>query len=71
MRYAISTLHSLDDDVPNATDTASSAVDDSSSKVNFSLRYKNKDHVICDELQEYFKLLCEDFDSCKHVQWCI
>jgi hypothetical protein len=36
--------------------TRSVTSDGSPSKVNFTLRYKKKDNVICDELEEYFKL---------------
>jgi len=28
-----------------------------------------KDRVVVDELQEYFKYPCEDFESCKPLQW--
>jgi hypothetical protein len=68
MRYADSTPHSVDD-VADATDAVSSAVDGSPSKVNFTSRYKKKDRVLRDELEEYFRLPCEDFDGCKPVQW--
>jgi hypothetical protein len=38
-------------------------------KVNFTSRYQKKDRVVIDELEEYFKLPREDFDSCKPLQW--
>jgi hypothetical protein len=38
-------------------------------KVNFTARYKKMDRVVVDELEEYFKLPREDFDSCKPLQW--
>ena len=71
MRYADSTLHALNDVTDHAADAtdAVSAADGSPSKVNFTSRYKKKDRVLRDKLEEYFKLLCEDFDSCKPVQW--
>jgi hAT family C-terminal dimerisation region len=43
--------------------------DDSPSKVNFTLRYKKKENLLRDELQEYFKLPREDFDTCQPLQW--
>ena len=38
-------------------------------KVNFTSWYQKKDRVVVDELEEYFKLPCEDFDSCKPLHW--
>jgi hypothetical protein len=38
-------------------------------KVNFTSRYQKKDRVIVDELEEYFKLPREDFESCKPLLW--
>lgn len=38
-------------------------------KVNFTSRYQKKDRVVVDELEEYFKLPREDFDTCKPLQW--
>jgi hypothetical protein len=46
-----------------------STADNSPSKVNFTLRYKKKDHFFRDELEEYFKLPREDFDTCKPLEW--
>jgi len=71
MRYANSTPHALNDVANHAADAtnAISAANGSPSKVNFISRYKKKDRVLCDELKEYFKLPCKDFDSCKPVQW--
>jgi len=69
IHYANCMLHSLDD-VADITNTISSAVDGSPSKVNFTSRYKKKDQLSsCDELEEYFKLPSEDFDACKPLQW--
>jgi hAT family C-terminal dimerisation region len=63
--YADSTPQTLDD----AADAVLPAMDGSPSKVNFTSRYKKKERVQRDELEEYFKLPCEDFDGCKPVQW--
>ena len=38
-------------------------------KVNFTARYQKKDCLQVDELEEYFKLPCEDFDSCDPLKW--
>jgi len=38
-------------------------------KVNFTARYQKKDGLEIDELEEYFKLPREDFDSCDPLQW--
>ena len=43
--------------------------DESPSKVNFTSRYKKKGTLFRDELEEYFKLPHEDFDSCKPLEW--
>jgi hypothetical protein len=59
---AYSTQETTDAHVPTVTD-------DSPSKVNFTLRYKKKENLLCDELEEYFKLPREDFDTCQPLQW--
>ena len=38
-------------------------------KVNFISRYQVKDRAMVDEVNEYFKLPWEDFESCKPLQW--
>jgi hypothetical protein len=54
----------------SVSDAARSVTSDGSpSKVNFTLRYKKKENVIRDELEEYFKLPREDFDACKPLEW--
>ena len=68
MHYASYMPCSLDD-FANTTDTTLSATDGSPSKVNFTSRYKRKDQLSHDELEEFFKLLHEDFDACKPLQW--
>jgi hypothetical protein len=47
----------------------SSSTDLSPSKVSFTARYKRKDNWDCDELSEYFKLLCKDWELCNLLQW--
>ena len=39
------------------------------SKMNFTSRYKKKDDVLHNELEEYFKLPHEDFESCDLLTW--
>lgn len=52
------------------TDSSQSVMPDGSpSKVNFTFRYKKKDNVLCDELEECFKLTHKDFDTCKPLEW--
>jgi len=51
------------------TNPIQSASDESPSKVNFTSRYKKKDMTLYDELDEYFKLPCEDFDLCSPLEW--
>ena len=69
MHYANCMPHLLND-VADITDTISSAVDGSPSKVNFTSRYKKKDQLSSyDKLEEYFKLPSEDFNACKPLQW--
>jgi len=41
----------------------------SPTKVNFTARYQKKDRLEVDELEEYYKLPREDFDSCNPLQW--
>lgn len=38
-------------------------------KVNFTLRYQKRDRVVIDELEEFFKLPQEDFNSYRPLQW--
>ena len=68
MHYATYTPQTLDD-FTDTTDTISSATDGSPSKVNFTSRYKKRDQLSRDELEEFFKLPREDFDACKPLQW--
>ena len=38
-------------------------------KVDFTTRYKRTNRQICDELEDYFKLRQEDFDTCQPLDW--
>jgi hypothetical protein len=66
--YVNRRAHSFNEAATTLT-TVQSAPDDSPSKVNFTSRYKKKDSLLRDELEEYFKLPCEDFDACQPLQW--
>jgi hAT family protein len=68
--YAKTMPHSLNNDT-DTTSTVPTAVDGSFFKVNFTLRYKKKDCLLCNELDEYFKLSHEDFNACNPLQWWI
>lgn len=55
-------------DVPSFS-TPSSQEPGSPSKVNFTARYRKKSRTTKNELEDYFKLQQEDFDSCDPIQW--
>jgi hypothetical protein len=38
-------------------------------KVDFTARYKRTNRRVSDELEEYFKLGQEDFDTCRPLDW--
>ena len=38
-------------------------------KVDFTARYRTKSRAVVDELEEYFKLPCEDFETCHPLKW--
>jgi hypothetical protein len=38
-------------------------------KVDFTARYKRTLHRVVDELEDYFKLQQEDFDTCQPLDW--
>ena len=46
-----------------------SSISRSPEKVNFTSRYQMKDRIMINEIDEYFKLPWEDFESCKPLQW--
>jgi hypothetical protein len=43
--------------------------DRSPQKVDFTARYKRSNRRITDELEDYFKLGQEDFDTCRPLDW--
>jgi len=50
---------------PASTETPSG----SPQKVNFTARYKKHPSTLKDELEEFYKLPQEDFDTCDPIQW--
>jgi len=54
---------------PTAPVTSSSASNCSSQKVDFMSHYRNLPQAFTDEVQEYFKLPCENFNTCNPLQW--
>jgi hypothetical protein len=50
---------------PTTTETLSG----SPQKVNFTARYKKRPINLKDELEEYYRLPLEDFDTCDPIQW--
>jgi hypothetical protein len=38
-------------------------------KVNFTARYKKRPNTLKDEIDEYYRLPLEDFDTCDPIQW--
>jgi hypothetical protein len=42
---------------------------DSPQKVNFTARYKKRPSVMNDELEEFYRLPQEDFDTCDPIRW--
>ena len=59
-----STSHNL----PSTTATGVT-VSGSPQKVNFTSRYQKRDRIVVNELEEYFKLPREDFETCEPLQW--
>ena len=55
--------------VPTAPVVSTSAMDGSPQKVDFTSRYRNLPQAFTDEVQEYFKLPRENFDTCDPLQW--
>jgi hypothetical protein len=55
---------------PSATPQLHASVSDTGSpqKVDFTARYRRVGHVI-DELAEYLRLPCEDFNACNPLKW--
>ena len=42
---------------------------DGSPQKSFTARYRQKEKYSTNELEEYFKLPAEDFDTCNPIQW--
>ena len=42
---------------------------DGSPQKSFTARYRRKEKYSTNELEEYFKLPAEDFDTCNPIQW--
>ena len=53
----------------SSTSVTSSGSRRSPQKVDFTKRYQKKDRVVVNELDEYFKLTREDFDTCEPLNW--
>jgi len=49
--------------------SASGSAPHSPEKVNLTSRYQKEDRVIVNELDEFYKVPQEDFDSCKPLEW--
>lgn len=56
-------------DKHNSSTTMPVAQDRSPQKVDFTARYKRSNRRISDELEDYFKLGQEDFDTCRPLDW--
>lgn len=66
-KYASSSVPTIPSSQPSQP--LSSFTPGSPDKVNFTARYKTTSRVPTNELEEYFKLPIEDFDSCDPIQW--
>jgi hypothetical protein len=53
----------------DSTTVPASVQNGSPQKVDFTARYKRTNRRISDELEEYFKLGQEDFDTCRPLDW--
>jgi len=54
---------------PTAPIASTVAMNSSPQKVDFTSHYRNLPQAFTDEVQEYFKLPCENFDTCDPLQW--
>jgi len=54
---------------PTAPVASTVAMNSSPQKVDFTSRYRNLPQAFTDEVQEYFKLPRENFDTCDPLQW--
>ena len=66
--YAGANLDSSCNQSPNLSQT-SDAGKRVPVKLSFMSRYQKKDRLVVNELEEYFKLACEDFDTCNPLEW--
>jgi hypothetical protein len=64
--YAI--LHGPTLSPPPSTPVHASPIDGSPRK-SFTARYRRKEKQLTNELEDYFKLPAEDFDTCHPIQW--
>ena len=53
----------------SSTTNMQSHLDGSPQKVNFTARYRKAPRALVDELEEYFKLPREDFETCDPIKW--
>ena len=60
---------STSNNLPSTRTTTSTTVSGSPQKVNFTSRYQKRDRIAVNELEEYFKLPREDFETCEPLQW--
>jgi hypothetical protein len=57
------------DEPAEAAQATSSSRDESPSRVDFTARYRKKERINIDELEEYFKLKQENWDFCNPLEW--
>lgn len=62
------TLHNPTPSLPPSTPVQAPPIDGSPQK-SFTARYRRKMNYSTNELEEYFKLPAEDFQSCNPIQW--
>ena len=55
--------------VATSTSSAKTTTSLLSPQKNFTLRFQRKTNVDLNELDEFFKLQAEDFDTCNPIQW--
>jgi hypothetical protein len=67
-KYASFTSESSADKCDHLT-TAPVVQNGSPQKVDFTARYKRTNRRVSDELEDYFKLGQEDFDTCRPLDW--
>ena len=61
-------MHTPTPSTPPSTPVQAQPVNGSPQK-SFTARYRRKEKYSTNELEEYFKLPAEDFDSCNPIQW--